>query len=115
MLEPCFGTIDDQFRRKCRLNTDRDAEWFACSTWNTVRSEVGKLFNQSFALRLFRVTIREFSHNSPPDVSNGSYSKGNDGVRSTRWQSRFLLTNMVPGRTSCLSGGQLSEKHADVP
>jgi hypothetical protein len=25
MLEPCFGTIDDQFRRKCRLNGDRDA------------------------------------------------------------------------------------------
>ena len=74
--------------------------------------EVGKLFNQSCALRLFRVTIREFSHISPPDVTNESDSKGNDRVRPTRCQSRFVLTDMVPGRTSCLSGRQLSENHA---
>ena len=74
--------------------------------------EVGKLFNQSCALRLFAVAIREFSHISPPDVTNGSDSKGNDRVRPTRYQSRFVLTNMVPGRTSCFRGRQLSEKHA---
>lgn len=72
--------------------------------------EVGKLFNQSCALRLFAVAIREFSHISPPDVTNGSDSKGSDRVRSTRCQSRFVLTNMVPGRTSCFRGRQLSEK-----
>ena len=74
--------------------------------------EVGKLFNQSCALRLFRVTMREFSHISPPHVPNGRYSKGNHRVRSTPYQSRFVLTNMVPGRTTSLSGRQLSEKHA---
>jgi hypothetical protein len=51
--------------------------------------EVGKLFNQSCALRLFAFTIREFSHISPPDVTNESDSKGNDRVRPTRCQSRF--------------------------
>ena len=112
MLETWFGTIDDQFRGKCRLNSLPRCGMLRVFHVEHCWREVGKLFNQSCALRLFAVAIREFSHISPPDVTNGSDSKGNDRVRPTRYQSRFVLTNMVPGRTSCFRGRQLSEKHA---
>ena len=107
-----FGTIDDQFRGKCRLNSLPRCGMLRVFHVEHCWREVGKLFNQSCALRLFAVAIREFSHISPPHVPNGRYSKGNHRVRSTPYQSRFVLTNIIPGRTTSLSGRQLSEKHA---
>ena len=73
--------------------------------------EVGKLFNQSCALRLFAVAIREFSHISPPDVTNGSDSKGNDRVRPTRYQSRFVL-NQYGSWTNQLFQGKTAQRKA---